>query len=208
MAVSLVKRVGSKIRSYFQKPKKRSVYTKDRIKTDHIIVGDYSYGLPAIIEFGEGKKVYIGKFCSIGSFVQIFLGGNHRVDWVTTYPFNILSEEFPNAREITGHPVSKGDVIIGNDVWIGQGAVIMSGVTIGDGAVIGAYSVVAKDVEPYEIVVGNPMQRVKKRFDDNTIQGLLKMAWWNWDIEKINNNVHLLLSDNLKELFKKEGFDQ
>ena len=163
-------------------------------------IGDYTYGKPEILEWGEGKKLYIGKFCSIAAGVKIFLGGNHRTDWITTYPFNIINEDFSNASEILGHPASKGDVHIGNDVWLGQGSVIMSGITIGDGAVVGAFSVVSKDVDPYSIVAGNPMKVIKKRFDDEVIEKLLKLKWWEWDKEKINKYVKILCSNDINKI--------
>jgi hypothetical protein len=105
-----------------------------------------------------------------------------------------------SASAITGHPKSKGDVVIGNDVWIGTEAVIMSGVTIGDGAVIGARAVVAKDVPPYSIAVGNPARVVKTRFDQKTVNRLLTIKWWDWDEATIEAHMPLLLSGNM-ELF-------
>lgn len=159
--------------------------------------GKGSYGEPRVLSFGEGTKLRIGKYCSIAGGVTILLGGNHRPDWVTTYPFNVL---WPHvAGHIQGHPATKGDVIIGNDVWIGLGASILSGVTIGDGAVIGAYAVVAKNVPPYAIVVGNPAKVVKFRFDESTIEQLLTIAWWDWSDAKIASAIPFLLSDNIND---------
>jgi acetyltransferase-like isoleucine patch superfamily enzyme len=180
--------------------KKFDFYTKNVLKREDCIVGDHTYGKPEILEWGEGKKLFIGKYCSIASRVNIFLGGNHRTDWLTTYPFNVINDDFPAALAITGHPSSKGDVIIGNDVWIGFGATIMSGVSIGDGAVIGAYTVVTKDVEPYTIVAGNPMRIIKKRFDDTTIQKLLALKWWDWDEKKINEHIAILCSSDTQKI--------
>lgn len=157
--------------------------------------GKGTYGSPHVMSWGEGTKVKIGKFCSIARGVTIFLGGDHRTDWVTTYPFSVTR---PNiAGHITGHPRTKGDVIIGNDVWIGSNASILSGVTIGDGAVIGAHAVVAKNVPPYAIVVGNPAKIIRFRFDQETIDKLIAIAWWDWPDEKINGAVDLLLSTDI-----------
>jgi chloramphenicol O-acetyltransferase type B len=161
-------------------------------------IGKWSYGNPAIFNRNEGTTFEIGSFCSIASGVKIFLGGEHRTDWVTTYPFNILWEQ---AKHITGHPRSKGNVIIGNDVWIGRDAVILSGVTIGDGAVIGARSLVAKDIPPYGIVGGNPARLLRKRFDEPTIERLLALKWWDWQDEKIERMLPLLLSSDLDAFF-------
>lgn len=204
MAMYLADVLGKIFKKIFPKKpeenKKFDFYTKDVLKRDDCIIGDYTYGKPEILEWGENKKLYIGKYCSIASKVKIFLGGNHRIDWITTYPFNIINDDFPNAINITGHPASKGDVVIGNDVWIGYGATILSGITIGDGAVIGAYTLVSKNVEPYTIVVGNPMVVVRKRFDEEVINKLLKLKWWNWDNKKINDNIKTLCSNDLNKI--------
>lgn len=175
-------------------------YTKDFFKNTSYIIGEYTYGSPKVLHWGEDANLIIGKFCSIAENVTIFLGGNHRVDWLSTYPFNNI---FPAARNILGHPATKGNVIIGNDVWIGYGSTIMSGVRIGDGAVIGAYSVVTKDVNSYEIVAGNPAKVVKKRFDDIIISQLVEIAWWNWPIDKITSEVNILCSNEVLEFVRK-----
>jgi chloramphenicol O-acetyltransferase type B len=135
----------------------------------------------------------MGAYCSTGPGVQIFLGGEHRVDWLTTYPF---SEFWEAAKTIKGHPYTKGDVNIGNDVWIGAEAIILSGVTIGDGAVIGARAVVAKDIPPYAIAVGNPARIIRQRFDEKTIEKLLEIKWWNWDDAQIEKFLPILLSQD------------
>ena len=161
----------------------------------------YTYGIEntRIREWGEGTDVLIGAFCSIADNVEIFIGGNHRTDWVTTYPFgHIHKEVFPwHGR---GHPATKGNVVIGNDVWIGSGATIFSGVTIGDGAVISAKSVVVKDVPPYSIVGGNPAKVVKLRFTEDQINRLLKNPWWDLPERRINELLPLLCSSNVEDL--------
>lgn len=177
-----------------------SNFSKDLVNNPRAHFGEFTYGVPAIFEWGEGTELTVGKFCSIASYVNIFLGGGHRTDWVTTYPFNVFVDEFPSANGIIGHPISKGNVVIGNDVWIGQGATILSGVTIGDGAVIGAFSVVAKDVDPYTIVAGNPARLIRRRFDVADIEFLLSIKWWDWPKEKIEEHVRLLCSGNIVEL--------
>ncbi len=91
---------------------------------------------------------------------------------------------------------TKGDTTVGNDVWIGHKATIMAGVTIGDGAIIAAHSLVTKEVAPYSIVGGNPAREIRKRFTEDQIKKLLEIQWWNWNIEKITNNVHNLTSNN------------
>lgn len=164
-------------------------------------IGKFSYGDPAPIVIAPNPQatLSIGSFCSIAQNVTILLGNEHRPDWVTTYPFNMVLDEF---REIKGHPATRGSVTIGNDVWIGMNAFIRDGVSIADGAVIGAFSVVTKNVEPYTIVAGNPARVIRKRFDQETINKLLRIKWWDWSIERIKKNMPLLLSNRTKEFIE------
>ena len=163
-------------------------------------IGKFSFGYPKVKSWGENATLKIGSFCSIAPGVNIVLGGEHRIDWITTYPFNKILHEY---KYLKGHPATKGDIIIGNDVWIGMNATILSGVTIGDGAVIGANSLVTNDVEPYMIVGGNPAKPIRKRFDQQTIDRLLRIKWWDWDIEKIKRNVPDLLSKQVEQFLDK-----
>lgn len=163
-------------------------------------IGDWTIGSPQTITYGDHTALKIGKFCSISDTATILLGGEHRPDWVTTYPFNPL---FEGSEIYLGHPKSKGDVIIGHDVWIGRDAFILSGVTIGNGAVIGARSVVTKDVPPYAIVGGNPAKIIRYRFPQQIIDELQKIGWWNWDIHKIMEAWPLLLSSNIEGFIEK-----
>lgn len=174
-------------------------------------IGEFTYSStnPAsspyveLVDYEKGKaKLRIGRFCSIADGVGIALSSAHRPDWITTYPFSYVLDGF---QDVQGLPVSKGNVTIGNDVWIGKNAIIMSGVTIGDSAVIGAGSIVTKDVEPYAIVAGNPARLIRKRFDQRTIDELLKIKWWNWDERRIRENVPLLLSNRIDEFIKKNS---
>ncbi len=165
-------------------------------------IGDWTYGAPEILSWGEGATLKIGRFCSIANGVEIMLGGEHRADWLTTYPFNVLCEQ---ARSFSGHPKTKGDVVIGNDVWIGSKALLLSGVKIGDGAVVGARSVIAKDVAPYAVVAGNPARLYKFRFDEQAIQALLRIAWWEWPYEKIREAWPLLLSNRIADFIRLYG---
>lgn len=185
--------------------RRKKFHTADLLRGSNLEIGEHTYGKPEIFQYGEKSRLCIGRYCSISTDVRIFLGGNHRVDWVTTYPFPVIRESWPEASCIPGHPSSKGDVVIGNDVWIGLGATILSGVTIGDGAVIGAQSVVTRDVPPYRIAAGNPITIVGQRFDDETIRRLLEIRWWNWPEDKIVKYIDILCSnrvDVLLEQFK------
>lgn len=166
------------------------------VSNDHrISVGRFTYGNPSLKVWGENESVSIGAFCSIADDVVIFGGGEHRKDWITTFPLRIA---FGDALAgLDGHPTSKGPTCIGNDVWIGHGACVLSGVTIGDGAIIGARAVVAHDVLPYTIVGGNPAKILKRRFTDRQITALLAIRWWDWPVEEIHARQHLLCSDNI-----------
>ena len=142
----------------------------------------------------HGGTLKIGAFCSIASGVKIFLGGEHRFEWATTYPFHV---KWRAAKNIKVQKKTKGNVEIGNDVWIGRDVLILSGIKIGDGAVIGARAVVASDVPPYAIAVGNPAKTIRKRFDDKTIQRLLNLRWWDWDDSRITNALPMMLNDDI-----------
>ena len=146
-------------------------------------------------------KVIIGKYCSIASGVRFMLGGNHghRYDWITAYPLDRI-ESYQEKRSQPKGYIPKGDTVIGNDVWIGYEALIMPGITIADGAVIAARAVVTKDVAPYTIVGGNPATVIKKRFPDTQIETLLQIKWWDWPLEKIQENIDILRSGNIDKL--------
>jgi len=167
-------------------------------------VGEYTYGAPMVV-FPDGK-LKIGKFCSISWNVTIYLGGNHRTDWIALYPFaGREHDRWPDVEGVDSYLTGKGDVTIGNDVWIGSDVIILSGITVGDGAAIGAGSVVTADVEPYSIVAGNPAKLIKKRFSDDQIERLLEIRWWDWPVERVRQNVALLCSgdvDGLSEVVR------
>jgi acetyltransferase-like isoleucine patch superfamily enzyme len=164
--------------------------------------GKYTYGNPNIKWNNNNTKLIIGNFCSIATNVNIYLGGNHRTDWITTYPFGHIYQNIFNSFDGKGHPSTNGDVIIGNDVWIGDNVTIMSGVRIGDGCVIANNSHVVKNAEPYSLIGGNPAKLIKYRFKPEQIEKLLEIKWWYWDDKKINNFIHLLCNDNIDEFIK------
>jgi acetyltransferase-like isoleucine patch superfamily enzyme len=165
-------------------------------------IGKYTYGTPLVWHDAGSSKLTIGNFCSISDNVKIVLGANHRTDWVTTYPFGHQNTNIFNKFNGFGHPSTKGDVIIGNDVWIGEGAKIMSGVTIGDGAVIANNSHIVKNVEPYSVVGGNPAKFIKYRFTKQQIEQLLQIKWWLWDDDKINNFTPLLCNTDINQFIE------
>jgi acetyltransferase-like isoleucine patch superfamily enzyme len=161
-----------------------------------IRMGRHSYGAPLVRWWGESANLTIGNYCSIAEGVEIFLGGNHRMDWVTTYPFPVF-RKWRGDGPIQGHPATRGNVDIGNDVWLGAGCVILSGVRVGDGAVVGCRAVVGRDVPPYAIVAGNPAKVVRMRFDPATIDALLRIAWWDWNDAEVRAALPALLSGDV-----------
>lgn len=166
-------------------------------------LGEWSYGEPKIIDWGQEADLKIGKFCSFATGVKILLGGEHRTDCVTTYPFSLYFRKAHHLPKIT---TTKGSVVIGNDVWVGQDTMILSGVTIGNGAVIGARSIIAKNVKPYSITVGSPAKHVRFRFSEATIEALERIAWWDWPLEEIERAWPFLLSNKIDEFVKR--YDQ
>lgn len=159
-------------------------------------IGKYTYGEMPKIHW-KNANLIIGKFCSIASNCHIYLGGNHRTEWITTYPFGHIHENVFNNFNGEGHPKTNGDVLIGNDVWIGDNVTIMSGITIGDGAVIACNSHIVKNVEPYSIVGGNPAKLIKYRFTKEQIDELLVLKWWNLDDKQINMILPLLCNSDI-----------
>jgi chloramphenicol O-acetyltransferase type B len=162
------------------------------------VVGDHTYGEITVLQYGHTDlKMIVGRYCSVAWGVTVMLNGNHRSDWVTTYPFTGLNEKYPEAAHIEGHPRGNGDVRIGNDVWLGRCSAVLSGVTIGDGAIVGAYALVTRDVPPYAIVGGNPAEIIRYRFSREHIDRLLKVAWWNWPDEIVRRMIPLLVSEDI-----------
>lgn len=193
------------------------VYLKNVVKNPNIIVGDYTIYNDFVNDprdFEKNNVLYhypinkdkliIGKFCSIACGTKfMFTSGNHSLKSLSTYTFPIFFDEWNlDAKNITSAWDNKGDIVIGNDVWIGYEAVIMPGVKIGDGAIVGTRAVVTKDVPPYTIVGGVPARPIRKRFDDETIEKLLKIKWWDWDKEKIEKNISVIQSGEIDKLLK------
>lgn len=157
--------------------------------------GRGSYGLPFVHDWKEGSTLKIGAYCSIAEGVQIFLGGHHRADWVTTFPFPAM---LPQAAHIRDYSGTHGDVTIGNDVWLCSDCTILSGVTIGSGAIIAAGALVTRDVEPYAVMGGNPAKFLRWRFPEEQRQQLLQSAWWDWPDAELQGLVETLCSDDIE----------
>lgn len=188
------------------------VFLKNFVKAPNIIVGDYTYfadHLNGPEKFEEHNVLYnndfskvkliIGKFCAIAAETRFLLTGDHKLDAISTYPFPIFQQGWEAVFDVFDLPV-KGDIIVGNDVWFGFDSLVRGGVKIGDGAIIATRAVVVKDVPAYSIVAGNPARIVKMRFDDKTIERLLRISWWNWKIEKIHQHLPLICGLDVDQL--------
>ncbi len=163
-------------------------------------IGAYSYGRPKVRFPESGRRLTIGRYCSIADKVEILLGGDHRLDWASTYPFAAMRGLFPDARAPADFHASRGDVVIGHDVWLGSGCMILSGVTIGHGAVVAARAVVTRDVPAYAVVAGNPARVVRHRFDEATVAALVETAWWDRPHATVTRLVPLLQSGRIADL--------
>lgn len=185
----------------------KEIYVRPTIKNKNIIVGDFTYIADSEFESHvthhydfNNDKLIIGKFCQIASGVEFIMNGaNHQMNAVSTFPFYTLEGWIQDVPSINDMPV-KGNTVIGNDVWIGQNATILPGVHIGNGAIIGANSVVGSDIEPYAVVVGNPARTIRKRFDNELIEIMEKLKWWDKNVEEINNLIPLLTSSDLEKV--------
>ncbi|MCT7952186.1 CatB-related O-acetyltransferase [Ancylothrix sp. C2] len=193
---------------------RRVCFIKNFIKSPLIIVGDYSYyddpidpenfEKNVLYNYGPDKLI-IGKFCAIATNVKFIMNGaNHKLDGISTYPFPIFGQGWETAMDKLIALPSRGDTVIGNDVWIGYESVIMPGVCIGDGAIIAAKSVVVSDVPAYTVFGGNPARKIKQRFSDSQIETLLKIRWWDWEIEKITRNIPIIMEGDIQALMKAE----
>lgn len=168
-----------------------SLGIEEAVATGYLALGEHSYGAVSVILYpGDTGRARIGRYCSLAEGSELLVGGNHRTDWVTTFPLRVMFD-LPGALT-DGHPATKGDIVVGNDVWLGADCRILSGVEIGDGAVIGAGAVVSRDVRPYAVVVGNPGREVRRRFEDPVVEALLRIAWWDWPDELVTERVEQL----------------
>ena len=187
----------------------KEIYVKPTVQNPNIAVGDFTYIADSEFESHvthfypwSRDKLIIGKFCQIAAGVEFVMNdANHQMNAVSTFPFYTLEGwEMPPPAP-TDMPF-KGDTVIGNDVWIGQNSVILPGGHIGDGAIIGANSIVGTDVAPYSIVIGNPARELRKRFDDDLIDLLLRFRWWDKSTDEINAIIPLLTCSDLEKVRK------
>jgi virginiamycin A acetyltransferase len=191
-------------------------YIKNTVDNPNIIIGDYTYyDDPDDSENFErnvlyhfpfiGDKLIIGKFCALARNVKFIMNGaNHKLSGISTYPFQIFGNGWERVMPELGDLPYKGDTVVGNDVWIGYESLIMPGVKIGNGAIVSSKSVVVSDVPAYTIVGGNPAKSLRQRFDPETVARLEAIGWWDWDIEKITENLELIVSGDVEALGRVE----
>lgn len=155
-----------------------TTYAVNSFNPDCVTVGQYTYGGINVLTYNNENVLQIGHFCSIAENVKFILSGDHKVNTVSTFPFKVkvMNEDLEG--------ISKGNIIVKDDVWIGYGATIMSGVEIGQGAVVAAGAVVTKDVPPYAIVGGVPAKVIKYRYDKDAVEFLMQL-----DYARLNKNM-------------------
>ena len=192
----------------------RTIYLKNAVEGPYIEVGEFTiyndfvhdprdfqnnnvlYHYPV-----NGDRLTIGKFCSIACGARFLMNSaNHAMGSLSTYVFPIFYEEWGHGMKVTEAWDNRGGIAVGNDVWIGYEAVILSGVTIGDGAIVAARSVVTKDVPPYTVVGGVPARPIRRRFDQDTVDALLELKWWDWPPEKLSGSLRAIKKGDLEAL--------
>src|SRR5829696_7612182 len=189
----------------------RVVFLKPLVRSPKIEIGDFTYydhpqratefEADAVLYAFGPERLVIGRYCAIGAGVRFLMGGaNHADLGPSTYPFGIFGGDWADTMDLVMSAPSRGDTIVGNDVWFGYSALVLPGVTIGDGAVVAAASVVARDVPPYAVVAGNPARVVRSRFSEDDIERLLRAAWWNWPIELVSEHARTIMAGTAEEL--------
>jgi virginiamycin A acetyltransferase len=190
----------------------RVVFLKPLVRNPQIQVGEYTYydDPDAALEFerdaflyGYGpERLIIGRYCAIASGVRFIMSGaNHADLGPSTFPFGIFGGVWAESTmDLVMSAESRGDTVVGNDVWLGYRALVMPGVAIGDGAVVAAASVVTSDVPPYAIVGGNPARVLRRRFEDDDVERLLRAAWWDWPVELVTEHARAIMAGEPAEL--------
>ncbi|MER6026202.1 CatB-related O-acetyltransferase [Streptomyces sp. NPDC001851] len=190
----------------------RVVLLRPLVTDARIEVGEYTYyddpdGATEFerrnVLYGYGpERLVIGKYCAIAAGTRFLMAGAaHPTMGVSTFPFTMFGGTWTERTLdlVTGVP-SRGDTVIGNDVWIGYQALIMPGVRIGDGAIVAAGAVVTADVEPYTVVGGNPARTIRRRYEDADIERLLGAAWWDWPVELVTEHVRTIMAGTPAEI--------
>jgi virginiamycin A acetyltransferase len=191
---------------------RRVVFLKPLVSNPNIVVGEYSYyddpddptafERDAVLYAYGPERLVIGRYCAIASGVRFLLpGANHADLGPSTFPFGIFGSPWSErTMDLVMSAPSRGDTVIGNDVWLGYQALVLPGVTIGHGAVVAAASVVAGDVDPYTVVAGNPARVVRRRFDDEDVTRLLRAAWWDWPVDLVTQQARVIMAGEPAQL--------
>jgi virginiamycin A acetyltransferase len=191
---------------------RRVVFLKDHVRNPCIVVGDYTYyddpdgpenfELNVLYHFDfMGDSLIIGRYCAIAAGVVFLMNGaNHDLSGFSSYPFYIFGHGWEGAAPESEAATSRGDTVVGSDVWLGWRSVIMPGVSIGHGAVIGVCSVVTNDVPAYAVVAGNPARVIRRRYDETIVDALLDIAWWDWDAATVTRNLEAITGGDIEAL--------
>ncbi|WP_327128268.1 CatB-related O-acetyltransferase [Streptomyces sp. NBC_01727] len=190
----------------------RVVFLRPAISSPKIVVGDYTYydDPDGATDFEHRNVLYaygperlvIGKYCAIAAGTKFLMAGaEHPTMGVSAFPFTMFGGRWAEQTLdiITAMP-SRGDTVVGNDVWFGHQVTVMPGVRIGDGAIIAAGAVVTGDVAPYTIVGGNPARLIRQRFADDDIKRLLHAAWWDWPVELVTEHTRTIMAGTPAEI--------
>ena len=192
----------------------RVVFLRALVRSPKISVGDFTYydhperatefETDAVLYAFGPERLVIGRYCAIGAGVRFLMGGaNHADLGPSTYPFGIFGGDWADTMDLVMSAPTRGDTVVGNDVWLGYGALVLPGVTIGHGAIVAAASVVSADVPPYAIVAGNPARVVRRRYEDTDVERLLVAAWWDWPVEAVTQHAREIMAgtpDRLEEI--------
>jgi virginiamycin A acetyltransferase len=183
----------------------RVVFLKPLVRSPKIEVGDFTYydhperatefETDAVLYAFGPERLIIGRYCAIAAGVRFLMGGaNHADLGPSTYPFGIFGGDWADTMDLVVSAPSRGDTVVGNDVWLGYEALVLPGVTIGDGAIVAAASVVTADVPPYAIVAGNPARVVRRRFGDADVERLLAARWWDWPADAVTAHAREIMA--------------
>ena len=192
----------------------RVVFLRPLLTTEKISVGEYTYyddpdhpenfERECVLYDYRPERLIIGRYCALASGVRFLMAGaNHRMDGASTYPFAIFDGAWAECTHdlIAADAMpSPGDTVLGNDVWLGYGVTVLPGVRIGHGAIVGAGSVVTADVPDYGVVAGNPARLIRIRFSDEDVALLLRLAWWDWPVDKVTRHARTLMTGSPAEL--------
>jgi virginiamycin A acetyltransferase len=190
---------------------RRVVFLRPLVRSPTIDVGEYTYydspDDPTAFErdavlYGFGpERLVIGRFCAIAAEVRFLMpGANHADRGPSTYPFGVFGAGWADTMDLVMSAPSRGDTVVGHDVWLGYSALVLPGVRIGHGAVVAAASVVARDVPPYAIVAGNPARVIRSRFPEEDVARLLRAAWWDWPIDLVTEHARTIMAGTAADL--------